>query len=372
MSSANYCSKDCQEQDWPEHKFECASMSSFQLDTADHLVRAAHRRHIPQDIDTLIEYRFVYAAKIGSVHELFDFWVDFIVGLEIPAKSLRNWRQARVLCQVIELVYAKSGRASRSQAFRWFQEHRWIIEPSLGIPQAVEEDEQATIARFSHWTGVPDATRPDMDEIKETWPAAKAFCFNLCEHIFCHIAVIPPTDLWVHFGFCVCRNNGEEKQLKDIYEHLFQLYTFEEFWLAYEDRTLWFLVDSSLPVHGWHRRTELLGILQAPPFCGCSQIVWLLKGIVLFDSDTFIVHEKHHPLTVMYGFSNARSVADVKELKRLYRRLLLDANVCPLQLHEVAIADEIYSFANSTLGFGSAEKALFRWLLRAEIVEYGP
>lgn len=56
ISSANYRSKECQWLDWPEHKFECGSKSPSELDTADLLVRAVYRRHIPIDMDTLKDY----------------------------------------------------------------------------------------------------------------------------------------------------------------------------------------------------------------------------------------------------------------------------------------------------------------------------
>ncbi|TFY56595.1 hypothetical protein EVJ58_g7541 [Rhodofomes roseus] len=275
LSSANYCGRDCQEQDWPEHKFECNAKCG-QLDEADRLVRAVHRHHIPDDIDTLEEYGFVLAARIGNLHELFDFWVDFIVTLEIPAKSLRQWRRNRVLCQVIELGYAKTGLAGRSQPFKW--------------------------------------------------------------------------------------------TLEDVYRRLCQLHTFDEIWLTYEESALGSLVEPLLSSCGWHKREELLDVLRIPSYLGRSMAIWQLKGVIAIDSDTYLVHESHLPLSKLYGFCNAESIGDIRELKRLYRRLLWDANIRPLRLHEIAVKGELYRFAKSILGFGKREKEIFGWLL-GEIVE---
>ncbi|KAH9833665.1 uncharacterized protein C8Q71DRAFT_772010 [Rhodofomes roseus] len=368
LSSANYCGRDCQEHDWPEHKFECNAKCG-QLDEADRLVRAVHRHHIPDDIDTLEEYGFVLAARIGNLHELFDFWVDFIVTLEIPAKSLRQWRRNRVLCQVIELGYAKTGLAGRSQPFKWYQRHRWIVEPSLGIPRRdVEQKQQAAIARFCRWTGLPDPDHPDIDAIKRTWPVSQKLCFDLCEHIFRHIGFLPPTDIWTQFGFCVCRNDHEVRTLEDVYRRLCQLHTFDEIWLTYEESALGSLVEPLLSSCGWHKREELLDVLQIPSYLGRSMAIWQLKGVIAIDSDTYLVHESHLPLSKLYGFCNAESIGDIRELKRLYRRLLWDANIRPLRLHEIAVKGELYRFAKSILGFGKREKEIFGWLL-GEIVE---
>ncbi|KAH9938032.1 uncharacterized protein B0H18DRAFT_1020 [Fomitopsis serialis] len=363
VSSANYCSKDCQEQDWPEHKFECESKASIEIGTADRLVRAAHRRRLPHDMATLSEWGFVRAAMDNSIHELLDFWVEFIVSLEIPSRSLRNWRRDQVLCQIIELGYQKSGRASKSQAFKWFKEHRWIIDPSLGAPPNIRQGPADASTRFQRWIGLPAAAFQNIDAVRSTWPESKRTCYDMSELVFNHFAILPPTTLWIDFGFCVCRNDREEKKLEDIYRRLLELHTFEEFWTAYGNGTLISLMDPLLSAFEWRKRAELLDVFQNPTPSSDSKSVWVLKGAILADGTGSIMREPSHPVSVEYGFCNARSVDDVKELKRLYMRLFLDVNVRPLKLHEVAVADGLYGFANNVLGFGKEEKEVFGRLL---------
>ncbi|KZT71512.1 hypothetical protein DAEQUDRAFT_109300 [Daedalea quercina L-15889] len=372
VSSASYCSQDRQELDWPDHKYECDSKAHSQLDSADQLVRAVYRRSLPPDMGTLGDWGFVRAAMVGKIFELFEFWVDFIVYLEIPSRSLRNWRRDNVLPRIIRLGYQKLGRANKGKAFKWFQENSWIIDPSVGgVPRNFGHEQQAGAARFRQWVGFPDAVFRDIEAAKSTWPKTKTVCYDFYQNLLNHFALLPPTTLWMDFGFCVCRSCREEKKLEDIYKRVFQLHTFDEFWTARDNGSLMSLIELLLSTYEWRRRAELSDILQTPPSTNQTKPVWVLKGFLLCDYDGVIRNAPYEPVFAEYGFPNARGRADTVELRRLYRRLLFDANVRPLVLQEAATEENLYNFADSILGVGKEERELFSFLLRRNIAESG-
>ncbi|TFY64722.1 hypothetical protein EVJ58_g2443 [Rhodofomes roseus] len=315
-------------------------------------------------MDTLKDYGFVRAAMVDNIHELMDFWAEFIVSLEISSGSIRNWRRDGILCQIIELGYNETGRASRSQAFKWFQGHQWIIDPRMGPPRNLGQERQAVDARFRLWTGLPEVAFRDHDAVRPTWSQNKRTCYDFSSQVFNHFALLPPAAIWIDFGFCVCSNGRQEKKLEDIYKRFFELHTFEEFCSARENGTLVSLIDPLLPAFGWRKRTELLDVLQNHSSSSNFKLVWSLKAAILSDFPPAFLQEPCKPMLREYGFYNVRTADEAKELKRLYRRLFLDANVRPLKLHEVATAGELYSFANYVLGFGKEERALFGRLLR--------
>ncbi|TFY56590.1 hypothetical protein EVJ58_g7542 [Rhodofomes roseus] len=321
---------------------------------------------MPHDTDTLHEYGFVRATKAGTLHELFDFWIEVIVTLEIPARSLRVWRRNWVLCREIKLAYANSGRVSTSQAFEWFQANQWIVEQCLPIPQRFEDEQDADVARVCQYTGLPHPRDPNLREIRAALPNSQAICYDLCQGIFCHISIFPPTHLWILFGFGVCKSDSEERTLEEIYKRLFQLHPFEEIWRAYDTGVLGDLIEPLLSAYepGWGRRRELLYVLEAPRFPGYNwELVWRLKAAVLIE-EPYLINQPGHPLRIFYGFGNAESMDDVRELKRLYRRLFRDDNVIPTELHRAAVKWELYRFVDSILGFERREQRLFRRLLR--------
>lgn len=168
------------------------------------------------------------------------------------------------------------------------------------------------------------------------------------------------------FGFCVCRDSHEEKKLRDIYRRIFQLHSLRDFWTICSRGVLSTIVEPLLSTFQLRRREELLDVLRVSLPGGNAKAVWPLKGFILSHYDAVIMGDPAIPISTPYGFCNVGSVADVKELKRLYRRLLFDANVRPLRLHEAADEGRIYDFADSILRFGKRERELFRVLLRSD------
>lgn len=66
-------------------------------------------------------------------------------------------------------------------------------------------------------------------------------------------------DTWIPFGFCVCRNLDEIRDLVVLYSELTRKCTFEEFWRAHHDRNLIELMDK----YGFQEEWKILRNLQS-------------------------------------------------------------------------------------------------------------
>ena len=304
---------------------------------------------------------------VDNVSELFEFWVDFITSLEISSRSIRNWQRDEVLSSIIDLGYQKTGRKRReSKTYQWFREHAWIIDPTYGVPRRLMDAPQTSQMRFRRWLGFPNATFRNIRTVMGTWPQTKAICYDFCEHVFRHWALLPPGGLWQDFGFCVCRDYQEEKLLVDIYKRVFELHTFEEFWTACDNASLMTLLEPILSTYGWQIHTELQDVLRNPPMSDKGTPVWTLKGFLMSDYERVIRDVPSEPILAGFGFPNAQSSNDIMELRRLYRILLFDKKIRPLKLQAAATNGDLYDFCQFILGFKEAERELFGRLIRRD------
>lgn len=124
--------------------------------------------------------------------------------------------------------------------------------------------------------------------------------------------------------------------------HKFQPATFTEFWQAYQSGTLIQLMDSTLPKDFRSDFPFLEAFLSIPP-AGPHPSVWKLKQFIAISD-----RAEHRPLPALkwdYGFGNCQTFEEICILMEIYKSLLQQNAVDPLELHKACLAGKLFAFA---------------------------
>ncbi|KAF2138186.1 uncharacterized protein K452DRAFT_339426 [Aplosporella prunicola CBS 121167] len=167
----------------------------------------------------------------------------------------------------------------------------------------------------------------------------------------CH----PPPEIpgpYFDFGFCTCQDEFEEMRLSNLYKRLLfgskpledmagslshlvhpPLCTFTEFWHAFDERRLSWLIDS----RGLKQEREKFRHLDTVLGYRAGQawpIVWLLKTFLNDESAT----AAPTLVAIDFAFLRCKNYFEIRGLKDLYREVLRYADL--LELNKACVTEE--------------------------------
>lgn len=349
------------------------------LTTADHLVEAVWMDKTPDDPQTARDYGFANCKNWTQQSHLLGVYQGLVKFAEVKSLSIHQWRLEGTLVENIIRSFEVSGESSRSGYYSWFLKHKDLLNPSYNPKQALKKQVSNMVENAISHLNPED--RPEAPN--GLVPSAKKFSFfvyaGFLQHSFyppnVHLGLYCP---WYDFGFCVCRNEAGEQRLSSLYDrlvsgnqnwaayteslgeehHASPLCTFDEFWRAFEGRTLIKLMDK----YGFRRRYQDTKHLEAFLSVGPRQsrpTVWKLCQLLALDDLEF-------PAEVMseaedYGFSRKMTPKLKSKLKSFYRALLRDEGHYfgpfpirpegdPLELHDARREGKALEYAQRCLG----------------------
>ncbi|KAJ7757491.1 hypothetical protein B0H16DRAFT_1885519 [Mycena metata] len=346
LSTAWYCSAECQRENWVKHIFECNPRRS--ITTTDHLARAVTQHLFPEDPQTVKDFGFSRAFSMENRRNLLGLYIGLIERLKVSPKKIQQWQAAGTLVPNIKAT---------------FEAIPWVLDPKLSPPSdpVVQMQQRA----WQYIRGRPNTDTVDQIAAeRSTWPKEKQHCDLLCNLILSEMHPPPELDeLWVTFGFCAC-SEAEERILAAVYTELIQdkKCTFEELYHAYESSTLIALFDSKKLGTQAKQIPHLEVVLKGSP--KAFQSVWYLKQFVASRD------EGKRPIpsvTVDYGFMNClKNEAERTLLKDLYRQVfaLPHAPFDPMKLHEACIQGKLYEYVEGLLKLRKKDQKVLKRLLK--------
>ena len=257
----------------------------------------------------------------------------------------------------------------RGDYFHWFLKNKHILEDK-SLPRQSEVDNilnQLEEARIH--------LRPEdrSKNIADITPSAKRDSFTFYAMILHnghpHPAwVYKGVDLWYDFGFCICSNEYEERQLGGLYSKLVggnkswmdyfrslgakylgppetPTCTFDEFWLAYESGELIQLIDR-YGLQKDRQRIQHLDTFLANRPGEYRPSVWRLQHLLVLENTNFpqqVTNAAHE-----YGFSPFLSPRLTLALRSFYVELLTHGD--PMELHYARRQCEVLKYAQRCLG----------------------
>ncbi|KAJ7836242.1 hypothetical protein B0H14DRAFT_2449888, partial [Mycena olivaceomarginata] len=337
-----YCSKKCQQDDWGGHIIDCRPRRP--ITSADHLRAAVHRKRLPQDLEILSDYGFTRVGELDGKILLDVYQVLFEEG--VHPRDVHQWNIAGNLLEEVEKVLRRLEGWKTFRILRWFEEHRYVFDPTIAVGDLKHEEEHATRIRAAQvelWNAVGDFPSQDHDEISLTvntrWPRERANFFFFRSMLgLCHPS--PELDLWVDFGFCACYDESEEQFLSFTYGMLVDRCTYDEFLTAYSDSKIIQLLDAK----GLRGRRiihpYLEDVLSGSPVMFKS--VWFLKKHVQYTKS--VRSDLIPSVRVDYGFMNCTSDREYQDLKDLYKNIFERRYTNPLELHQACLSGSLYDY----------------------------
>jgi hypothetical protein len=265
--------------------------------------------------------------------------------MEIPPKTIHNWRVRGVLVDEIKAAFYKIPEQARGGYFPWFLQNEHIVALA-GQPlseETLNDHGDTMLVRAWRFTG--GSERDSAEEIRAAIarnPTEEQKCHCLYALLLSKGYPSPGLDLWIDFGFASCTSQEEEIGLSAWYRKLITMCTFKEFCDAYRTGCLLDLFHSKgLQVND---NAHLQDLLHGPTYCHKS--VWDLKQSILHENST--KEESRMPPSVMvdYGFMNCRNDSERRQLRRVYKAFFDSHNGDPLALHEAAIKGNIHSYVS--------------------------
>ncbi|KAJ6601300.1 hypothetical protein DFH09DRAFT_1127382 [Mycena vulgaris] len=361
LSTAWYCSADCQRQNWVVHIFECNPRRS--INTGDHLAFAVEENLFPEDLQTCEDFGFTRAFSIENRSKLLGLYIGLIQRLGVSPKKVRQWQIEGTLVDNIKGAFSILPAQARGGYYPWFLENQWVLDPKLPRPGDPVEEMMLRCWRYVRHDGRPNAdTHEDIIAEMSSWPERKQACHLLCNLILSQMHPSPDFDIWVTFGFCACRNEREEGKLAGVYTALIksERCTFDELYRAYDSSALLPLFDSK----GLREEREAIPfleeVLKGSPTM--FQSVWYLKQFVNAKEEGITPIPS---ITVDYGFMNClNNEAEKVLLKDLYTQIFELPRVDPMKLHEACIQGKLYDHIGQLLKLKKKDQKVLKRLLK--------
>ena len=268
--------------------------------------------------------------------------------MEIPPKTIHNWRVRGVLVDEIKAAFYKLPEHTRGGYFPWFLQNEHVVALA-GQPLSEETFHDLGDAMFVHaWRFTGGSERDSAEEIKAAIarkPDEEQKCHYLYTFLLSKWHPSPGHNLWIDFGFASCRSQEEEMELGAWYQRLITMCAFKEFCDAYRTGCLLDLFHSKgLQVSD---NAHLRDLLQGPTYCNKS--VWNLKEFILQEDSTKEEPRMCPSVMVDYGFMNCRNDSERRQLKRVYKAFFDCHDGDPLALHEAAIKGNIHSYLSKVV-----------------------
>ncbi|KAF6766147.1 hypothetical protein DFP72DRAFT_865734 [Ephemerocybe angulata] len=125
---ARYCSRSCQERAWEIHIFKCNTTrkpKSYQL-----LVRDIAEDCIPTNRKVLRDWGFDRCKTEREITYLFNVYVGTYKILDIPMKTLDQWRRSGVLFEELKKIHDGMPEEARGAYLPWLMKNKHILDPS--------------------------------------------------------------------------------------------------------------------------------------------------------------------------------------------------------------------------------------------------
>ncbi|KAF7347379.1 MYND-type domain-containing protein [Mycena venus] len=360
LSTAWYCSADCQRRNWIEHIFECNPRRN--INTSDYLALAVHKNLFPDDPQTCEDFGFARAFSIENRSSLLGLYIGLIERLKISPKKIRQWQVEGTLVENIKATFSTVPAHSRGRYYPWFLRNQWVLDRRLPRPR--DPVDEMMMRGWQYVRGGPNTDTPDEIAAEMSdWSEDKQACQLLCNLILSQMHPSPELAIWVTFGFCACHDEEGERRLAWVYTELikFGKCTFEELYHAYHTSALTSLFNSK----GLTAQTEAIPhleeVLKRSPRVFHS--VCYLKQFVLAQGEGA---EPIPSVTLDYGFINCIDEAETSRLKDLYRQIfaLPRARADLMKLHEACVQGKLYDYVGQLVKFQKRDKKVFKRLLK--------
>jgi MYND finger len=326
-----YCSKECQQEMWPVHIFDCNPREP--ISTAYHLARACRKNEFPKDPQTCDDYGFT-RTYTGDWSKLLGLYIGLLHYHKVSPQSLHEWRIEGRLVEMIKESFEKWPPENRGGYYPWFLQNQYVLDRSKSPPTDPAYD---TVMRAWRYAGGSPTTPEEIIKILDTWPEKKRKCLRLCTLLLSDWRPSPEQEIWVDFGFCVSQSVWDEGLVAALYKRLIATCTFDALYTAYSSSTLIALF------HSKHLGTDLRNIRHLEDVlehCSVShKSVWDLKQYVLAEDIRWTP-----PVAVDYGFFNCKSEGEVNKLKKVYKAFFDLYLADPIGLHEAAIGGRLFEY----------------------------
>jgi hypothetical protein len=345
-----YCSRRCQEELWPCHIFDCNP--NCPIRTVYHLARAVRRDLLPEDPQTCLDWGFTRAVSRDRKTMLFGLYVGLLGVQRVKPTTLDQWRLHGTLIEEIKRSFNRiPANHYRGEYYPWFLQNQDVV---LGGEADPVDERNYTYTRIKDtWEFIGRPVEPQVDHsiilsLQDTLPRDERDCFGLYSLILFGEYPRPHNHAWVLFGFCTCKDQSEQEELRKYYYHLIESCTFTDFCAAYsssslysmfDSRDVWFLTDI---VRDWG--LKLSSVLQETPRSHKS--VWYLKQYVTLDEAMDVERFVPKYFKVDYGFANCETEEDIQRLKDVYRNMLFATDADPLMLHKAAMAGYLLEYVS--------------------------
>lgn len=380
---ALFCSQACEQRMGLEHLLIC---NMREVTSADYLYDDVLADELPKDPQVRQDYWFDRCQHNSEETRLFGLFIGLLKYHydRITREELHQWRSnpggnPSLVARIVE-KFEQLPENNRGGYFPWFLENRTRFElpdghHSIPRPPSPETQIQNMQVKARKYLAPEDQHK----EVKDLTPYAKMHCFLFygmaADHS--HPPPINSDDCqwWFDFGFVVCHDQHEERELGSMYSQMIVGSTpreenarsigswnlakrtkvdpacsFDDFWKAWERGTLMTIFDKCWPSspeeETWLTpRDDLLGRLRV--FFEAERprpSIWMLRHFLALESASV---ESSIPEIARaardYGFSERLDTRTTMELKEFYVQLFKKAET--LAIHQERLKGNLVQFA---------------------------